>query len=361
LIVNTSNNGHTKVGNDTVGGSGVFVYDTDGTTVRAALGNYSGALAACLIGNGGFLNLAPGAATVLAIGQISGLPDATAATEAVNLQTAKRGALVATTWSASTVTLASGENVFTGTVATTATLPARAADLNVYVKNRGTKAITVQRAGSDVLWDRESRTSITVGPGDSIQLIADSAYWNVHRAARVGGSLIRASGFYTFPFHTSRGTLASINQDRLFAVPFDIAKPVLVDRIAIETTVAGTATCVGRFGIYMNDVDNDIPGALIYGSGTFALDSGTGIREATSVATVLGPGRYWLACVAQVAAGPTVRAITGSMPIADNSFGVGQQVAYHRASVTGALPNPFGTLSGTLASGAAPLIGLYVA
>lgn len=361
LLVDTGAQGRAFLGEaDGSGGHRVGVETQTGGHF-ASLGNFGGGIPAIALGAFAMLNLVPASADVTMAGKFTGSSDATAATDLVNLQVAKRGQLVASTWSASTVTLAGGENVFTGTVATTATLPARVADLGCHVKNRGTKAITVQRAGSDTLWDRESRTSIVVGPGDSVHLIADSAHWNVHRAPRVGGSIIRSGGFYTFPPHTNRGTLAAINQDRLFAIPFDVARALLIDRIGVETTVAATATCVMRFGIYMNDVDNDIPGALIYGSGTVAVDSGTGIREATSVATVIGPGRYWLACVAQVAAGPTVRDMEGSIPIADNAFGVNQQCGYFRSSVTGALPNPFGTLSGTVGSGSIPLIGVYVA
>lgn len=81
---------------------------------------------------------------------------------------------------ASTLTLARDASVyvFTGTT-TTWTLPALANNtgLTYRIKNRGSGAITLQRAGSDQLYDTAAQTSITIAAGASATIINDGTYW----------------------------------------------------------------------------------------------------------------------------------------------------------------------------------------
>lgn len=82
--------------------------------------------------------------------------------------------------SAATLTLArdAAVYVFTGTT-TTWTLPALANNtgLTYRIKNRGSGAITLQRAGSDQLYDTAAVTSISIAAGASATIINDGTYW----------------------------------------------------------------------------------------------------------------------------------------------------------------------------------------
>lgn len=89
---------------------------------------------------------------------------------------------VVSTSSATTLTLTSANTayVFTGSSGTTWTLPAVAGNTggHLYVYNRGTASITLQRAGSDSLYGvGATATSITVVAGGDVELINDGTYW----------------------------------------------------------------------------------------------------------------------------------------------------------------------------------------
>jgi lysophospholipase L1-like esterase len=68
--------------------------------------------------------------------------------------------------------------VFTGTT-TTWTLPALANNtgLTYRIKNRGSGAITLQRAGSDNIYDTSSVTSISIAAGASREIVNDGTFW----------------------------------------------------------------------------------------------------------------------------------------------------------------------------------------
>ena len=70
--------------------------------------------------------------------------------------------------------------VFTGSTATW-TLPALSTrtGYNYWIKNRGSGNLTVQRAGSDELYDTAARTSITITAGQGCFIHNDGTYWNV--------------------------------------------------------------------------------------------------------------------------------------------------------------------------------------
>jgi len=65
--------------------------------------------------------------------------------------------------------------------ATTWTLPALANNtgLTYQIKNRGTDAITLQRAGTDQIYDTSAVTSISIQPGGSVTIINDGTFWLV--------------------------------------------------------------------------------------------------------------------------------------------------------------------------------------
>lgn len=86
------------------------------------------------------------------------------------------------TSAAVTLTLARAGHiyVFTGTT-TTWTLPAVSASTGVSftIKNRGSGAITLARAGTDSIYDTAAQTSLTIAAGATVRLTCDGTYWLV--------------------------------------------------------------------------------------------------------------------------------------------------------------------------------------
>lgn len=81
-----------------------------------------------------------------------------------------------------TVTLARSASVYVNNgAATTWTLPALANNtgLTYRIKNRGSGAITLQRAGTDQLYDTAAVNSITIAAGASTTVINDGTFWVV--------------------------------------------------------------------------------------------------------------------------------------------------------------------------------------
>lgn len=70
--------------------------------------------------------------------------------------------------------------VHTGTGATW-TLPAVANNtgLTYTIKNRGSGAVTLQRAGTDNLYDTTTQTSISIAAGATARVVNDGTYWLV--------------------------------------------------------------------------------------------------------------------------------------------------------------------------------------
>ncbi|OBK76304.1 hypothetical protein [Mycobacterium sp. 1274761.0] len=85
---------------------------------------------------------------------------------------------------ASTLTLTVAKNmwVFNGTTAAAWTLPAVSGNTGytLWLYNRGTANLTVQRAGSDQIYHSGGAvTSMTLLPGQSVELLNDGTYWLV--------------------------------------------------------------------------------------------------------------------------------------------------------------------------------------
>jgi hypothetical protein len=83
---------------------------------------------------------------------------------------------------AATLTMARDASVYVCSATSgtpTWTLPALANNtgLTYRIKNRGSVSLTVQRAGSDNLYDTTTQTSITVAAGASATIINDGTYW----------------------------------------------------------------------------------------------------------------------------------------------------------------------------------------
>lgn len=80
-----------------------------------------------------------------------------------------------------TIANASGVNVYTGAGGNTWTLPSLATHPGkfIFIKNAGGGNLTVQRAGSDNIYDTSSVTSITIAAGVARVFMAGSSFWYV--------------------------------------------------------------------------------------------------------------------------------------------------------------------------------------
>lgn len=80
-----------------------------------------------------------------------------------------------------TLASASGVNIYTGAGGNTWTLPSLATHPGkfIFIKNAGGGNLTVQRAGSDNIYNTSSVTSITVAAGADVVLAAGSSFWYV--------------------------------------------------------------------------------------------------------------------------------------------------------------------------------------
>jgi hypothetical protein len=88
----------------------------------------------------------------------------------------------ATTLTLSTATTNEKTYVFTGTSAATWTLPERssASKYPLHIKNSGTASLTIQRAGSDNLFNQSSVTSIKLLTGDAVTIQNDGSMWIIY-------------------------------------------------------------------------------------------------------------------------------------------------------------------------------------
>ncbi len=168
---------------------------------------------------------------------------------------------------------------------------------------------------------------------------------------RTGLNVQRIGGYSTNP-HSGRTTQAA-TLSRMYAVPVFITRPSYIDLMGFETTTAGAATAVARLGLYRTGLTDDMPTALIYDSGTFATTGSTGALEQTGLTIRTQPGLHWMVLVTQTVI-CTFRAVNnagGLILTPDTSSPTGSSqgsVGYHVTGVTGALPDPFGTPTGTV-------------
>ncbi len=164
--------------------------------------------------------------------------------------------------------------------------------------------------------------------------------------------LLRTGYYYAFPSAIS-SAYANVVADRLYAVPFWVARAMTFDRIAIDirTVDVGSTT---RLGIY-NDGVNLAPGTLIDDSGTIDTGALTGLQAIDIDPTVLTKGLYWLALISDGT--PEIRKFeTIGFPLGfSGSFNTCEDAWYY-AGAYGALPDPFPAPSGT--QGGPPTIAL---
>jgi hypothetical protein len=119
------------------------------------------------------------------------------------------------------------------------------------------------------------------------------------------------------------------------------------DRIMVNVTGAGAGGTDARLGVYAMGADG-FPGALVLDAGTVDVDS-TGVKEVTGLTLTLTAGRFYYTAVVSDGA-PTVtsyssmqQAVFGWASAANTAFENRWSVAH----TYGALPNPFGTPTGS--------------
>jgi hypothetical protein len=173
-----------------------------------------------------------------------------------------------------------------------------------------------------------------------------------------GGDYFRSGHFYTGVFH---GATTSVNPvlTRLYARPFWVPVPSAFDRIAVNVSTAATAASGGvvRMGVYSTTAG--MPGALL-AEGSLSSES-TGSKEVT-ISLTLDPGIYWVAMASQV----SVCSVTGHTSstvgtpfVSDSTAAPTSATAAFYVVAAGALPDPYGTPSGTFTT--PPLLALRAA
>ncbi len=138
---------------------------------------------------------------------------------------------------------------------------------------------------------------------------------------------------------TADGALA-LAADRIYAVPFIVARPLTIDRLAVEVTVEKVGK-VARLGIYADGTDL-YPGNLLKDYGTVSME-GIGVKTASADRS-LSAGLYWLAVVSDDA--PTLKASLQVCPPLGhrltNLVLTNQYTHWYKDAVgSGALPDPF--------------------
>ncbi len=154
----------------------------------------------------------------------------------------------------------------------------------------------------------------------------------------------------------SEGSGVALTVNRLYAIPFFVARTRTYDRIAVEVT-SGTAGNM-RLGVY-EDNGSVNPGALKLDAGvveTTAVETDT-----ITISLQLTKGLWWMAGVLN--ATPSLTKVQESLsyfPLGLNSI-FAQQVAGFRAFTYAALPDPFGGALTFVGLGSAtPLIAMRV-
>lgn len=164
---------------------------------------------------------------------------------------------------------------------------------------------------------------------------------------------VAKTGYYHFPLSFVLATNGAVTLDRMTAVPLWLPPGVTADRITCHVGTAGSAGSVVRLGIY-NPGSDGLPGTRRLDAGTVDSAS-TGQKEITlSHALPTDGGLVWMVAAPQVAAPSLYRLGAGTIlpsghPTPDASTAV---VGFYLDGVTGALPDPFGTPTGSLSAGA---------
>lgn len=168
-------------------------------------------------------------------------------------------------------------------------------------------------------------------------------------------NVARTSGKRYYGGAYTLGSNGALTQNTLYAIPFWVGPPQTFTKIVVASL--GVASSHVRVGIYADDGTSK-PGNLIVDAGQ--LDTSTS-GEKTATINVTVSGLIWVAGVAQDAAASTTRMGGTFSPFLGHvsSYAQGPSLAYSQGSITGALPNPWGsTYTDVTAANTVPLVAL---
>lgn len=185
---------------------------------------------------------------------------------------------------------------------------------------------------------------------DLIELLVGTTLPGTYAALEFTHTLIPAVNDYLTPRSITRST-GTLTADRQHFIPLWVPVDMTLDRIGTELVTAGGTTGVLRLGIFSHNASTRRPGARVLDAGTVTGATGTtpGALEIT-INQALTRGLYWLSAAAQGAdaATPTWRTITGypfHFVTTGAPVGSGPSTAYIVSSVSGAFPDPAGSIT----------------
>lgn len=139
-------------------------------------------------------------------------------------------------------------------------------------------------------------------------------------------------------------TTTGLVDGRMQARPLVLSKGATFATLKVNVTTLGAGSTI-RVGIYANDPDTNLPGALLADLGTQASTT-TGVKTFVYTGTIPDETIVWVAVVSQGGTPSSVRVTEEGHRLlpADASLTAGVAAVYLTAGgVTGALPDPFGT------------------
>ncbi len=169
--------------------------------------------------------------------------------------------------------------------------------------------------------------------------------------------LLTVGNFYCCPFAVGQpvsGGTTQLVANKLYAVPFPVARNVTFDRIGIRVGSGGGGGTNARLGIY-NDTGALYPGTVLLDAGTVDVSAGAVVEIVIDQQLV--KGMYWLAIISDGT--PQIYAANEDvMNILGGGNPSNTRVSYSKADSYGALPEfPAGAAAGTISYS----IGLQVA
>ncbi len=158
-------------------------------------------------------------------------------------------------------------------------------------------------------------------------------------------------GTYFRVFPPSASSNASCIANELDANPFVVARPLTIDRLAIEVYSADTGKSV-RLGVYA-DSGSVYPGALLVDGGAVSVGT-TGIKTVT-ISLALTRGLYWLAIISEGV--PILRAESCAVtPLGADPLHL--QASYYESNYY--VTQSYGALPTTFPAGAEKYLEAYI-
>lgn len=207
----------------------------------------------------------------------------------------------------------------------------------------GAGGYTSENARDDIGAALVAGSGVTITPNDVANTITIAA-----SASGAGLGLYREVGRLYDAQNCFGGSFANgaVTANRLYGMPYLVWDSESYDRIVAHVQTANGTSA--RLGIYAQGTDG-APGALVLDAGTIATGS-TGFKTIT-ISQTLAPGRYVLAFYADGTPSVYMWGQTNALAVLgwdDGSLNLGGgNIGWYRdVGSFGALPDPFGTITG---------------